>query len=446
MSAIKRVLKSGLLKETALYGITGVISKFAPLLIIPIYVGAIGVEGFGVLDLYITIGLAIFIICEAQAVSGVMRSYYECKDAGTLDDLIGSAVKIYAVTYIALLILFALLWMAPADAVNIRLDFILPMVIVIFPRQIFSLHMIVLRMEHKPIAYIVYNLVSVALTALLGVAFLYMLSSDALSVLYGISTAQLLMGLMSFIYIFKMMSMKTSPGNIKDIVHYGVPIAISSLAGWLLASSGRIVIADKASEFDLGVYSLSLKIAMVFMVLLQAFRTAWDPYCMKKFGEKDSQTVFVKSLTVYWIFGSLVVLAVYLMAPFFIFLLGAQPEILNQNLVLLILLGFLWQGAINIIAVGNAWARKTYVNSFGTIVGGLVSLVCTYLVVSDFGVVAGGLGYLLGMIVTFTIIYLLAQRNHYIPYKTSISVLFFMLTMGLTFYIVSPLPSLNVGA
>ncbi|MFP3534721.1 hypothetical protein SB763_35810, partial [Burkholderia sp. SIMBA_042] len=78
-------------KESILYGLTGVISKFAPLLVIPIYINVIGIEGFGVLDLYITIGMAVFIICEAQAVSGVMRSYYECKKSNTLKDLISSA-------------------------------------------------------------------------------------------------------------------------------------------------------------------------------------------------------------------------------------------------------------------------------------------------------------------------------------------------------------------
>lgn len=438
MNVITKILKSALLKETVLYGLTGVISKFAPLLIIPIYISSIGVEGFGVLDLYLTIGLAIFIICEAQAVSGVMRSYYECKESDSLCELIGSAIKIYIVTYLCLVALFLLLSAIPSYLVDVPLNYMLPIVLVIFPRQIFSLHMIILRMEHKPKQYVFFNLTSVALTAVLGVIFIYAFEASALSVLYGISLAQLIIGIVSLIYILKMVNIKSSSNQVKDIIVYGVPIAISSLAGWLLASSGRLVVADQASAFDLGVYSLSLKIAMVYMVLLQAFRTAWDPYCMRKFGEDGSQLMFAKSLNVYWVFGSFVILLIYFLSPLLIFLLGANEEALNKNLILLILVGFLWQGAINIIAVGNAWARKTYVNSLGTIIGGLVSLSLSYFLVVDFGVVAGGLGYLFGMVTSFSIIYYLAQKNVFIPYNFYVSSLFFIFSVCVALYAMSP--------
>lgn len=436
MSLITRIVKSALLKESILYGLTGVISKFAPLLVIPIYISIIGIEGFGVLDLYVTIGMAVFIICEAQAVSGVMRSYYECKKANTLKDLISSAIKIYLVTYVFLLILFFLIFLIPFQIIEIRFDYLLPIVLAIFPRQLFSLNTIILRMEHQAKQYVTLSLLSVLLTAMLGIIFIHLYESSALSVLYGIALAQFVLGIISSFYIRKLVSLSKPSNYLKEIISYGVPIAISSLAGWLLASSGRLVIADQSSDFDLGVYSLSLKVAMVFMVLLQAFRTAWDPYCMKKIGENNSHLMFAKSLNVYWAFGSLAIFLIYISSPFLILLLGADERALNQSLILLILLGYLWQGAINIVAVGNAWARKTYVNSFGTITGGGVSLCFSYLLVNELGVIAGGLGYLFGMIVSFYIIYYLAQKNQHIPYNNSISILFFLISMGISFFVI----------
>lgn len=437
MSRIKKIIKSSLLKESILYGLTGVIAKFAPLLVIPIYINVIGIEGFGVLDLYITIGMAVFIICEAQAVSGVMRSYYECKKSNTLKDLISSAIKIYLVTYVCLLILFLITSLIPLQILEIRFDYLLPILLAIFPRQLFALNTIILRMEHQAKQYVALSLLSVLLTAMLGIIFIYFYEPNVLSVLYGIALAQFALGVISTLYLKKFVSLSKPSSYLKEIIFYGVPIAISSLAGWLLASSGRLVIADKSSDFDLGVYSLSLKVAMVFMVLLQAFRTAWDPYCMRLFGENNSHLMFAKSLNVYWAFGSLIILLIYLLSPFLILLLGADETALNRNLILLILFGYLWQGAINIIAVGNAWSRKTYVNSFGTIAGGGVSLCLSYMFVSELGVIAGGVGYLFGMIASFAIIYYLAQKNQYIPYNNYISILFFLISMGISFFVIN---------
>jgi O-antigen/teichoic acid export membrane protein len=417
---IRKIYQSVFLREAVLYGLSGVISKFAPLLIIPIYISFIGLEGFGLLDLYITIGLAIFIICEAQAVSGVMRSYYESKENKSLGQLVGSAITIYLYTYIGLIVLFLLISLFSFESKLFSYNYLLPIIIVIFPRQILALCTVILRMEHKAKEYIFLSLFNVALTAILGVIAIYTLDATALSVLYGIALAQVISGTVAYFRINKVIKIKLKIESryIKEIINYGIPIAISTLAGWLLASSGRLVLADYSTGFELGVYSLSLKISLIFMVLLQAFRTAWDPYCMKKFGEKNSEIIFAKSLNIYWLFASVVIVFIYFSSPFFITLLGAEESALNKDLILLLLLGYLWQGGVNIIAVGNAWARKTYVNALGTISGGTMSLLLSVFLVKNLGVIAGGIGYLIGLITSFTVIYNLAQKNVKIPYST----------------------------
>jgi O-antigen/teichoic acid export membrane protein len=432
---IKKILQSVFLKEAALYGLMGVISKFAPIIIIPIYISFIGLEGFGLLDLYITIGLAVFIVCEAQAVSGVMRSYYESKENGTLEQLVGSAIKIYIFTYIALLVVFLLASQSTFESKLISYDYLLPIVAVVFPRQVFALCTLILRMEHKAKEYIFLSLFNVLLTALLGMLAVYWVDATALAILYGICLSQVVSGAIAYWRINKVIKIQLSKKYVKDIIYYGVPIAISTLAGWLLASSGRLVLADSATDFELGVYSLSLKIAMIFMVLLQAFRTAWDPYCMKKFGEKNSVATFSKSLNIYWLFASTVIVCIYFLSPFLISLLGAEESALNKNLILLILLGYLWQGSINIIAVGNAWVRKTYINSLGTIIGGGLSLLLSVLLVHNLGVLAGGIGYLVGLMASFTIIYNIAQKNVMIPYNIKWIFFFFLLSASFIIYI-----------
>jgi O-antigen/teichoic acid export membrane protein len=434
---IKKVLQSVFLKEAILYGLTGVISKFAPILIIPIYIGFIGLEGFGLLDLYTTIGLAIFIVCETQAVSGVMRSYYESKEKNTLEQLIGSAIKIYLFTYIGLWMVFLLTSIFTFESKLFSYEYLFPIVIAVFPRQLFALCTVILRMEHQSREYIYLSLFNVLLTAVFGVIAIYLIDATALSILYGISLAQVVSGGGAYWRMNNVIKIKPANKYVKEIVHYGIPIAISTLAGWLLASSGRLVLADYATAVELGIYSLSLKISMIFMVLLQAFRTAWDPYCMKKFGEKNSEVTFAKSLNIYWIFASAVIVCIYFASPFFIWLLGAEESSLNKSLILLILLGYLWQGGINIIAVGNAWARKTYVNSLGTVIGGSISLSLSIALVHHLGVLAGGVGYLTGLMASFLIIYNLAQRNVKIPYSTKWILLFLVLSISYITYVLN---------
>lgn len=72
-------------------------------------------------------------------------------------------------------------------------------------------------------------------------------------------------------------------------------------------------------------------------------------------------------------------------------------------------MAYFWQGAINIIAVGNGWVRKTYLNSIGSLSGGIFVLIITYYYI---GIKAAAIGQLIGFIVTMYF----AQRNININY------------------------------
>ena len=163
------------------------ISKFAPIIVIPIYISFIGIDGFGVLDLYVTIGLAIFIVFEMQVVSGVMRSYYESQKNGTFRELIGSAFKLYYISYSVLLILLLFSWLLGFEFELISIEYLLPLIFAILPRQFFSLYTIVLRMEHRTKEYLAVNVANVFLVAVSGVIALYIYDFKVISILYGLS-------------------------------------------------------------------------------------------------------------------------------------------------------------------------------------------------------------------------------------------------------------------
>lgn len=434
MSLFLGFFKNTLVKETFLYGFVGIISKFAPLLTIPIYINYIGIEGFGYLDLYMTIGMAFFILFEMQIVSGVMRDYYESKKTGNLQKLIGSAINVYLFGYLILCSVYSYVYFNFSFE-SISSEHLLPIVLSVLPQQIFSLVNVVLRMEHKAKSYVLLNLASVVTVITFGITSIFIFGSHVLNILYGILFGQMLIGAISYLIINKNIPISLSSLYIKNIITYGLPIAISTLGGWLLASSGRIILSGEVTAYDLGAYSLSLKVAMIYMVVLQAFRTAWDPYCMKKFGELDPKNTFARSLSYYWLIGLVGALIIYFISPVVLYLLSSNTNTTNRSLIALILLGYFWQGAINIVAVGTAWSRKTYLNTFGTLTGGLTCIFITYYLVKEQGIFAAAIGYAIGVKLSFIIIFLFAQKQVYIPYKKTYLSLVLSLSLLFLFFL-----------
>ena len=97
---INKIIKSNFLKESFIYGLSSALSKFSAFFTIPIYTRYLTVEEFGLLDLYITISMILYIVLEMQMQSGFMRSYYEKQKENNLDELLGTVLKYYFIVFI----------------------------------------------------------------------------------------------------------------------------------------------------------------------------------------------------------------------------------------------------------------------------------------------------------------------------------------------------------
>ena len=61
---INKTIRNNFLKETIIYGLMGHFQIFLFFLVVPIYTRYLSVDEFGILDLYLTISMLIYIILE----------------------------------------------------------------------------------------------------------------------------------------------------------------------------------------------------------------------------------------------------------------------------------------------------------------------------------------------------------------------------------------------
>ncbi|RDH43204.1 lipopolysaccharide biosynthesis protein [Zooshikella ganghwensis] len=404
MINISAIRENNLLKESVVYGLSGVLSRFATFISIPIYTRILGITQYGVLDYYVTLGYIIYIIFEMQVTSGFMRSYYEKKGQNKHDCLLTSACLIYIVNFTVLILIFWFFYHINFSKVD--LNYLAPLVFTMFFKQIFDINNIYMRLEGDKFKYLYYNLSYVAAVNFFGIFSVLFIESKIESILYSIFSANIIFGILSFINLNKLFSFNFSFRIIKEIAFYSLPIVPAVIGGWLIHSVGKILIVSYISYEDLGKYSIALKVAMIFMLFNQAFRAAWDPYAVKKINsDSNAKEIFSKALSYYFSIGTLFVFFVLLISPLLLLVLGISPTIEIFLVVLVLLFGYLWQGVINIISIGNVWARKTYINSCCCLFGGLVSLIFSFFIIKIYGILGCSIGFLIGSMISFCLVY-----------------------------------------
>ena len=408
---INKIIKSNFLKESFIYGLSSALSKFSAFFTIPIYTRYLSVEEFGLLDLYITMSIILYIVLEMQMQSGFMRSYYEKQKENKLDELLGTVLKYYFIVFIFFVSFVMGLLLLGIDSKYLLFEYLFPIVLFILPKQIFDLNNIMMRMEHQAKNFLFFNVAYVFFIASLGIFLVVFIQSSVEMILWSMAIGNIVFGILAFKNLIKYIPLKLNLFHFKEVFYYGAPIVPAVIGTWAMSAIGRFIITENMTLEDLGIYSLALKIGMIFLIFVEAFRLTWSPFVMKKYGESNATEVFAKALNYYVIIGLFIVSLIYLSSPLLIKILATDKYISALDVIPILLMAYFWQGAINIIAVGNGWVRKTYLNSIGSLSGGIFVLIITYYYINILGIKAAAIAQLIGFIVSFFVTIYFAQRN-----------------------------------
>lgn len=313
-------------------------------------------------------------------------------------------------------------------------EYLLPIVLFILPKQIFDLNNIMMRMEHQAKKFLLFNVSYVFSIALLGIFLVVFVQSSVEMILWSMAIGNIVFGIIAFRNLIKHIPFKLNLFHFKEVFYYGAPIVPAVIGGWAMSAIGRFIIAENMTLEYLGIYSLALKIGMIFLIFVEAFRLTWSPFVVKKYGESNATEVFAKALNYYVFIGLFIVSLIYVSSPLLIKILATDKYISALEIIPILLMAYFWQGAINIIAVGNGWVRKTYLNSIGSLSGGIFVLIITYYYINILGIKAAAIGQLIGFIVSFFVTIYFAQRNININYSKFILTMMVCLSLILVIY------------
>ena len=142
------------MKNMAVYGLGSVLSRFIGVLTVPVYTRLLSVEEYGQLDFYIGMAALLMLLSELQISSGFSRSFFREKKENRLNQLIGNSLGLYFLTQMVFLVVFFLISISSLQESDFfRLEFLLPIVLKLFPEQILHLAALSFRLEEKPFKF-----------------------------------------------------------------------------------------------------------------------------------------------------------------------------------------------------------------------------------------------------------------------------------------------------
>ena len=152
---------------------------------------------------------------------------------------------------------------------------------------------------------------------------------------------------------------------ITSLLIYGMPFGIVCVISILVPIVERIFVQSYVGNFELGIYSVAIKISLCLAIFAQAFQTAWGPFSLKNYNIINSDKIFNLILFFFTTILSLFVIMITFFSKEIILILASKKYLESYLLIFPICFGYSIQFIGWILEIGIHISKKTYLIFLG---------------------------------------------------------------------------------
>ena len=324
-------LKS-LAKDTAIYGLSSIIARFINYLLVPIQTARFAASGgeYGIItNVYAYVSLLIILLTF-----GMETTFFRfmSKEGEDPKKVYSTALTMVMMTSLisALLLMTFLYPIATSVGYADHPEYVAVMYITVAIDAFMAIPFAYLRYLHNPMKFALLKIINILLNIVLNLLYLVVLPALKLNP-FGIYDEQFTLDVAFVFYInlfctcstllmlwkeWTAQPFKIDKNTCKRMLSYTWPLLVMGLAGQLNQAASQILFpylfdgSQEEARAQLGIYGACIKIAMIMVMITQAFRFAYEPFVFGKSKDKDNRETYAQAMKFYLIFTLLAFLVV----------------------------------------------------------------------------------------------------------------------------------------
>lgn len=351
-----------------------------------------------------------------------------------------------------LFIILSLIFLRPISyGLNIpdKPHFIVMMVLILAFDVMSAIPFAFLRYKNRPIRFATIKISNIAITVLLNIFFFLLCPILAkhfpaafswFHIEKGVEyilIANLIASVAQTVFVFAQVKIKFQFADtqlLKRMLNYSLPLLILGVAGILNQNAAIMLFPeiypdpspDKFEAYkQLGIYSASMKIAIILIVMTQAFRYAFEPFIFAK--SKDTtgnKQAYAEVMKYFIVFGLFVVIAVMGYMDIVKYLIKSTYHA-GLIVVPIVMLGELFFGIYFNLSLWYKLTDKTQWGAYMSLIGLVLTLAINILFIPVYGYMACAWASLIANLVMMFISYFLGQKYYPIDYDLKSAGFFF---------------------
>lgn len=312
-----------------------------------------------------------------------------------------------------------------------------------------------LRLQSRPIRFMIYKLINVGLTLILVLAFLEFMPRylpdqfERLNTFLGVSRqidyvffANLLASgavVLAMIPEFKTFTFSFDYPLFKKMLWYSLPLVAVALAGNINQAFaaplqkyflGEDILDNLANA---GVYGAAAKLAILLNLFTTAFNYAAEPFFFNNSDREDAHQVYGKVALAFTIVACLAALGLIFYMDVIILLLSESYRS-GIDIVPILLFAYIFLGIYYNVSIWYKLKDKTYIGALISFMGAFITICISIALLPKYGTVASAWAALACYISMVIVGYIVGQRYYPVEYPVRRILLYLGATILLSFF------------
>jgi O-antigen/teichoic acid export membrane protein len=409
-----------LVKHSGIYGLGTILNKSVGFFMIPVYTHYLKPADYGVLEL---LDLTLFFsgIFAMMGISSAFFRFFVAADSKDEKKDV-TTTALFSVVGISVSVLVLMLSLASQlSIVTFGNASYSPLVKVVAFTLFFSnlseVPLAYVRAKQRTILYVTIGLIRTFLSASLLILAVAVLQKGVLGVVYANLVSNSLASLIMVGVLVVQVRGKFSRRKLDEMLKYGGPLVVQSIAGFVLVYSDRYFLRHFANLTEVGIYGLGYKLAGVVAIVVSGpFGMAWSWQQFELAKEENAKELYsriqVYQLVVYVFVG----LGITVLAKDALRIMTPASYWDAARVVPLIALSYILSGVRSIIWTGILVRRVTHHLAWISIVVAGANLLLNYVLIPRYLYMGAAVATVLSYALSLGLGYVLAQRAYHVHY------------------------------
>lgn len=411
-----------LASQTAVYGISAILSKFLNYLLTPYLTRVMSDSVYGQVNLLYGIIPFANVVLTMGLATGYFRYAAKCRTLGDKRQLFTTTWG--AVTLMALLFggFMAFCNGSLAEVMRLAPECIATMTALIVVDNVAAIPMAALREQGRAVYYTVVNVTGVVVNVTCCIL-LYTYIPDATENPLWVLVANLIASTVSLILLlpnaFKWLSAAFSTKLLRSIFTYSIPLMMAGIMGvsgdFIDRQLIYFMLPEDIAEAQLGIYTAVAKIAALLMIFRQIYALGAEPFFLQGFSKEDFRSANAAATKYFIVAGIAIYLVLSLFSREFAYIVGSDFRS-GMGVLPLLLLANLFAGILVNLSFWYKAADKTRIAIYITGLGVVVTLAINLALIPSMGYHGAALARVVSMLLMVAVSYYLCQKYFPVPF------------------------------